>query len=288
MTRRRDRRVTGNERPPRHGPIQGRRSTMTANPTEATAALRAARELLLRHATDLAGAIEAFRWPEFDTFNWAIEWFDVLAREHPDRAALTIVEESGARGSWTWSELSTRSDQLANWLRHKGVRRGDRVILMLGNQVELWETILAAIKLGAVLIPASTLLAAADLRDRVDRGRARFVIARGADVPTFAGVPGDFVRIAVGGTELPAGWLDFGDSRSSSTSFEPDGPTPADSTLLLYFTSGTTALPKLVEHTHVSYPVGHLSTLYWIGLREADVHLNISSPGWAKHAWSNV
>jgi len=261
---------------------------MTANRTEATTALRAARDFLQRHDTDLAGAIGAFRWPEFSEFNWALEWFDVLAADHPDRAALTIVEESGIRGSWTYGELSARSDQLATWLRAQGVRRGDRIILMLGNQVELWETILAAIKLGAVLIPASTLLAAADLADRVDRGRARFVIARGADVATFADVPGDFVRIAVGGTALPAGWLDFADSRSATTSFEPDGPTPADSTLLLYFTSGTTALPKLVEHTHVSYPVGHLSTLYWIGLREADVHLNISSPGWAKHAWSNV
>src|SRR6478736_5740712 len=175
---------------------------MTAHSTEATAALRAARDLLQRRATDLAAATQEFRWPDFDEFNWALEWFDVLAAEHPDRAALTIVEESGRRGSWTYAELSVRSDQIATWLRIQGVRRGDRIILMLGNQVELWETILAAIKLGAVLIPASTLLAAADLRDRVDRGDAKFVIARGADVGTFADVPGDFVRIGVG---LPAG-----------------------------------------------------------------------------------
>ena len=259
---------------------------MAAQSTAATEALRVARDFLTSTATDRDAAVAGFVWPEFDTFNWAIEWFDVLAREHPDRAALTIVEESGARGSWTWSELSTRSDQLANWLRHKGVRRGDRVILMLGNQVELWETILAAIKLGAVLIPASTLLAAADLVDRVERGRAKFVVARSVDATTFAAVPGSFVRIAVG--EPVDGWEAFADSRSAPTGFEPDGPTPADSTLLLYFTSGTTALPKLVEHTHVSYPVGHLSTLYWIGLRPGDIHLNISSPGWAKHAWSNV
>jgi acetyl-CoA synthetase len=182
--------------------------------------------------------------------------------------------------------MARRSDQVANWLAGIGVNRGDRIILMLGNQVELWETILAAIKLGAVIIPASTLLAAADLRDRVDRGNARFVIARSVDVPTFAGVPGDFIRIAVG-TPMD-GWLPYADSSDAATSFEPIGITNATDTLLLYFTSGTTALPKLVEHTHVSYPVGHLSTMYWLGLRPGDVHMNISSPGWAKHAWSNV
>ena len=189
---------------------------MTAQNTEATAALRAARDFLQQHSHDRATAVDGFRWPEFEQFNWALEWFDVLATEHPDRAALTIVEESGGRGSWTYAELSGRSDQLANWLRGNGVRRGDRIILMLGNQVELWETILAAIKLGAVVIPASTLLAAADLRDRVERGGAGFVIARGADVPTFAGVPGDWVRIAVGTRAGPAGgWLDFADSRGA-------------------------------------------------------------------------
>ena len=82
---------------------------------------------------------------------------------------------------------------------------------------------------------------------------------------------------------------DYGDGRRGvRPTSRPDGVTRADDPLLLYFTSGTTAKPKLVEHTHASYPVGHLSTMYWIGLEPGDVHLNISSPGWAKHAWSNV
>ncbi|MFD1051956.1 AMP-binding protein, partial [Kibdelosporangium lantanae] len=98
-------------------------------------------------------------------------------------------------------------------------------------------------------------------------------------------VPGEYTRIAVG--DAVDGWTTY-DGSDQSTDFTPDGPTGADDTLLLYFTSGTTAKPKLVRHTHISYPVGHLSTMYWIGLRPGDVHLNISSPGWAKHAWSNV
>ncbi|HET8588094.1 MAG TPA: AMP-binding protein [Nakamurella sp.] len=259
---------------------------MTAQRTAAGAEFRSARDFLLDNRDDLAAASGGFRWPRPPEFNWALEWFDLLADEHPDRPALTLVEEDGSVGSWSYAELSGRSDQVANWLRGLGVRRGDRVILMLGNQVELWEAILACIKLGAVIIPASTLLASADLRDRVDRGNARFVIARDADVPKFADVPGDFRRIVVGsGAD---GWTGYADSTSADRSFEPDGVTAADDTLLLYFTSGTTALPKLVEHSHVSYPIGHLSTMYWTGVRPGDVHMNISSPGWAKHAWSNV
>jgi acetyl-CoA synthetase len=259
---------------------------MTAQRTAASAEFRAARQFLFDNRDNLPAAAGGFRWPRPAEFNWALEWFDVLADEHPDRPALTLVEEDGSVGSWSYHQMSRRSDQVANWLRALGVGRGDRIILMLGNQVELWETILAAMKLGAVIIPASTLLAAADLRDRVDRGNARFVVARSSDAPTFADVPGELTRIAVG----PAvdGWRSYADSSSASTAFEPTGVTGAGDTLLLYFTSGTTALPKLVEHTHVSYPVGHLSTVYWLGLRPGDVHMNISSPGWAKHAWSNV
>jgi acetyl-CoA synthetase len=161
-----------------------------------------------------------------------------------------------------------------------------RVLVLLGNQVELWETTLAAMKVGAVIIPAATLLTEADLRDRIERGHVGAVIARSELAPRFEAVPGAYVRIAVG--EPVEGWLRYDDSY---TSLEPgdDGlATRADDPLLLYFTSGTTALPKLVEHTHVSYPIGHLSTMYWIGLQPGDVHLNVSSPGWAKHAWSCV
>jgi acetyl-CoA synthetase len=251
-------------------------------------AFRQARDYLLAHREDYDTAYRDFAWPRLEEFNWALDWFDVIARDpaNAQRYALWIVEEDGSEGRWTFPELAERSNRIANWLRGHGVRRGDRLILMLGNQVELWETILAAIKLGAVIIPASTLLGADDLRDRVDRGAARFVVVRSADAAKFADVAGDYTRIAVG--EPAAGWLSFADAYTASPDFAPDGATAATDPLLLYFTSGTTAKPKLVQHTHVSYPVGHLSTMYWIGLEPGDVHLNISSPGWAKHAWSNV
>ncbi|PSK63716.1 Acetyl-coenzyme A synthetase [Micromonospora sp. MH33] len=253
--------------------------------TAGTQAFREARDFLLAHRTDHETAYEKFRWPRLDEFNWALDWFDVLA-EGNDGTALRIVEADGGEGSWSYAELSRRSNRVANWLRARGVRPGDRLILMLGNQLELWETILAAIKLRAVIIPATPLLGPADLADRLARGAARHVVVGAEHAGKFAQVAGDYTRIAVGAPV--GGWHDYADAYGADEVFTPDGPTRAGDPLLLYFTSGTTARPKLVEHTHASYPVGHLSTMYWIGLRPGDVHLNISSPGWAKHAWSNV
>ncbi|QWF85532.1 AMP-binding protein [Amycolatopsis sp. CA-230715] len=251
-------------------------------------AFREARDYLLANREDYAGAYRDFAWPKPAEFNWALDWFDVVARDpaNAERYALWIVEEDGSESRWTYPEMAARSNQVANWLRSLGVGRGDRLILMLGNQGELWETILAAIKLGAVIIPASTLLGPADLRDRVDRGAAKHVVIRSVDAEKFTDVPGDYTRIVVG--EPVEGWRSFTDAYREREDFEADAVTKAADPLLLYFTSGTTAKPKLVQHTHVSYPVGHLSTMYWIGLEPGDVHLNISSPGWAKHAWSNV
>jgi acetyl-CoA synthetase len=253
-----------------------------------TAAFRAARDLLLRHREDYDIARREFAWPAVDEFNWALDWFDVLAAEHPDRTALRIVAEDEDT-HLTYGQLADRSRQVANWLRDLGVRRGDRVLLMLGNVVPLWEIILGAMKLGAVMIPASTLLQPGDLADRVTRGHVRHVVTEAALTGRFGGIGGDWTRIAAGpGETAGLGWHAYEGSHAAPASFTPDGVTRAGDPLLLYFTSGTTAQPKLVAHTQASYPVGHLSTMYWIGIQPGDVHLNLSSPGWAKHAWSNV
>src|SRR5262249_11690374 len=248
-------------------------------------AFQTARAFLLAHREDYATAYDKFRWPQLTEFNWAVDWLDQLAIAN-GQPAVWIVEQDGSERRLSYAEMSRRSNQVANWLRGQGVRRGDRLILMLGNQVELWETILATMKLGAVLIPATPLLGPADLRDRIERGNARHVVVGSGDTGKFAELPGAYTRVTVG--PPVDGWHDYSNAYGESQGFDPDGVTRADDTLLLYFTSGTTARPKLVEHTHASYPVGHLSTMYWIGLRPGDVHLNISSPGWAKHAWSNV
>lgn len=250
-----------------------------------TGEFRAARDFLLRHREEYATAYAGFRWPEPEYFNWALDWFDRIAEDN-DRTALWIVEEDGSEGVFSFAELADRSNRVANHLRGLGVRAGDRIVVMLGNQVELWETALAAMKLRAVVIPATPLLGPADLADRIERGGARHVVVRAEDTAKFDGVPGEYTRVVVGGEALD--WHPYEEAYASSASFEPDGPTRSADPLMLYFTSGTTARPKLVEQTHLSYPVGHLATMYWIGLRPGDVHLNISSPGWAKHAWSNL
>jgi acetyl-CoA synthetase len=256
--------------------------------SEATAEFRAARDFLLRHREDYTAARDGFRWPRPERFNWALDWFDVVAAdpETGPRPALWIVEEDGGETRVSVREMAERSSRVANWLRAQGVRAGDRVLVMLGNQVEQWETALAAMKLRAVVIPATPLLGPADLRDRVERGEVRHAVVRAADTEKFTEVPGGYTRVAVGGA--PAGWLAYEDAYEAGPGFTPDGVTGSGDPLMLYFTSGTTAKPKLVEHTHVSYPAGHLATMYWIGLRPGDVHLNISSPGWAKHAWSSL
>jgi acetyl-CoA synthetase len=243
----------------------------------------AAREFLLRHREDYTTAYRDFRWPKLDRFNWALDYFDPMARGNA-QPALWLVDEETGETRLTFAELSERSNRVANALRGLGVRRGDRILLMLGNVVPLWECMLAAMKLGAVIVPATMLLTRNDLADRFARGRVRHVITSSDVAGKFADLPGDYTRIAVG-SAVP-GWVSYEKAYEASADFTPDGETRADDPMLLYFTSGTTATPKLVLHSHQSYPVGHLSTIYWIGLKPGDIHLNISSPGWAKHAWS--
>lgn len=251
--------------------------------TPSLQAFTRAKQFLLDHRTDYEAAYAGFVWPELTEFNWALDYFDQLA--HGNNApALWIVEEDGREEKLSFVEVSARSNQVANWLRSLGVKRGDRMLLMLGNQRELWETMLAAFKLGAVVIPATTLLVHDDLVDRFERGGVRHVVAGGEHAAKFAAISGSYTKVAVG--SAAEGWQPFDSAYSASPDFTPDGPTLASDPLLLYFTSGTTSKPKLVLHSHQSYPVGHLSTMYWIGLQPGDIHYNISSPGWGKHAWS--
>jgi len=252
--------------------------------TTGAAAFLESRDFLLKHRTDYDTAVRDFKWPAQRHFNWALDYFDGIATANT-RPALHIVEEDGTETVRSFVELSAASNRVANFLSGLGARKGDCLLLMLGNEVALWETLLAAIKLGVVVTPATTLLTTADLQDRVNRGRVRYVVARTAHVSKFGGVTGAFARIAVG--DVAPGWHPYDSAQSAASAFTAGEATRAGDPMLLYFTSGTTASPKLVVHTHQSYPVGHLSTMYWIGVQPGDRHWNISSPGWAKHAWSS-
>ncbi|MFE1167163.1 AMP-binding protein [Nocardiopsis sp. NPDC058789] len=258
---------------------------MSHEMSEGAREFRAARDLLLQHREDQETAHREFTWPRPERFNWALDHFDHVAATRPDRTALWLVEADGTETHHTYRQMSERSNQVANWLIGQGVHPGDRIMLMLGNQVELWETLLAAVKLGAVVTPTATNLSDADLVDRLDRGEVAHVICSPEHTERFELLRGHWTRICVGYMD---GWLSYPDSEHSGLDFTQPHPTEPDDPLLLYFTSGTTARPKLVTHTQSSYPVGHLSTMYWLGVRPGDVHLNVSAPGWAKHAYSSV
>src|SRR5215472_12239012 len=202
-----------------------------------------ARDFLLRHRTEYEIAYRGFRWPRLEEFNWALDYFDPMARDN-SRIGLWIIDDSGGETRLAFAELAERSNRVANFLRGAGVRRGDRVLLMLGNEAALWDALLACFKLGAVVIPSSVLLGPDDLRDRLERGAVRHVIAGEAHVERFASLGGGFTRIAAGGratgeTSPIAGWHSFEDAYETSMQFQPDGPTRAADPLLLYFTSGT-------------------------------------------------
>ncbi|MGW7541091.1 AMP-binding protein [Streptomyces sp. NPDC054770] len=250
---------------------------------------RVARDVLLRHAHDPDHAHASFRWPRPPHFNWAVDWFDAVARGN-GRPALWVITPDRDR-QVSFDGLARRSDQVAGWLRSRGVRRGDGVALLLDTSVAVWELLLALMKLRAVAVPLFTTLAAEEVDDRLRRAGVRHVVADAAVAgePAFQGtalhtVPG--LRVCVGGP-VP-GWEPWTDAERFEGGFAAEGPTPADELMCCFFTSGSTARPKLVGHTHTSYPIGHLSGMFWAGLRPGDVHLNISSPGWAKHPWSSL
>jgi acetyl-CoA synthetase len=242
-----------------------------------------ARDFLQQHREDYATARREFRWPALTEFNWALDFFDVQARSN-STPALWIIDDDGSTSRFSFAQMSEQSNRVANFLKDAGVRRGDRVLVMMPNQTAIWDVMLASIKLGAVIVPSTTQLTPDDLRDRIERGAIRHAVVASSETHKFAAMPAALTRVSAG--EARPGWLRLEDAQSASAHFDATGRTQASDPLLLYFTSGTTARPKLVLHSHQSYPVGHLSTMYWIGLKAGDVHWNISSPGWAKHAWS--
>src|SRR3954467_1358147 len=192
-----------------------------------------ARSFLLKHRTDYDKAVADFRWPDPVPFNWALDWFDAeLARstDSKDCTALWIVDAGSNRESkLSFETLSRRSNQVANFLRAQGARRGDHLLLLLGNVIPLWETMLASIKLGVVVIPATTLLTPDELRDRLDRGRAKVVVASQDQVAKFASLRGELLtRVVVGASSAHAGWTPYEATADFPQTFAPDGLTQAD------------------------------------------------------------
>ena len=248
----------------------------------------AARDFLLK-ADGYEAAKAGFVWPRLADFNWARDYFDALADRcaHP---ALIYLDDKGREEKISFSRMRDKSNMVANFLRALGLVKGDRILLMLPNSIELFEIMLGAMKLGASIIPASTLLTVEDISDRIVRGGVKCVVTdeelskrvdrAASEVQTF------FSKIYIGAPR--EGWIDYNEIGGHSSNFRTGDMFSQDDELLIYFTSGTTAKPKLVLQTHQTYPVGHLSTMYWIGARKGNVHYNVSAPGWAKYAYSSI
>src|ERR1700687_4963573 len=172
-----------------------------------------ARAFLLKHRTDYDAAVKGFRWPDPVPFNWALDWFDAeLARnpESKDRPALWIVDSGSNRETkLSFAALSRRSNQVANFLRAQGLKRGDHLLLLLGNVIPLRETMLAAMKLGVVVLRDTSLFRPDELRDRLDRGRAKVVVASQDQVAKFAGLGGDHLVRIVSASSKHEGWLAY-------------------------------------------------------------------------------
>ncbi|HXQ93463.1 MAG TPA: AMP-binding protein [Nitrososphaerales archaeon] len=226
--------------------------------------------------------------PEY--FNWTQELFEsVHTKRNPNKTALLWTDQRGNETKYTFLELAGRSNKFLNLLREKGLSKDDSIFVMLPVLPEIWLSYLTAIKGGFVLIPAATILTAEDIAYRFNQFFPSVVVtdSSGAErIDAAIKILGKEVRfkIIVGGKRDQ--WIRVEEIDSHSDLAKPE-KTKSHDRLLIFFTSGTTGLPKMAVHTHESYPIGHLTTATWLGVKSNDVHYNISQPGWAKFAWSS-
>ncbi len=243
-----------------------------------------------RNLTDYESARRHFHLDVPQRFNAARDVVDAWAQKEPNRLALVTVGPSGGEtGRYTFADLARRSNRAANVLHAHGVKKGDRLFVMLPRIVQWYDVMLGAAKLGAIPMPGTTLLTERDIEYRTTRAEAS-VIVTDADAVSRVDAVRDRceslrARIVVGGT--CDGWVAFDDALTRASDAAPDlAPTRADDPLLIYFTSGTEAYPKMVQHTHASYGIGHeITARFWQDLGPSDLHCTLSDTGWAKAAW---
>lgn len=243
-----------------------------------------ARDFLILHRADYAYAYSHFQWPQFENFNWALDYFDPMA-EGNFNTALWIVDENGKEQKISFDEISRRSNQAANYLRGLGIQKGDSIFLLMEDEAALWEIMLAAIKLGAVLVPNNSLLSQQELLDRLNRENVKLIATTKKHTDKFDVSASGVIALVV--DEKVSGWRFYEECSQQSRSFEPSEKTKATEALFRYFTSGISVKPRIVEHSQGGFTIGHLSTMFWIGLRPGDVHLGVNSSGWSMHDWNN-
>lgn len=229
-----------------------------------------------------------------DTFNFAFDVLDRIAGADPERLCVAHVDDAGVRRDYTFAWMAEASAKLANALRLQGIRKGDRVMLVLYRRIEFWVSMLALHRLGAVAIPAPAQLTPKDIVFRVERAKTRCLIVDHSITDRVEAArpdcPGLAVCVQVGGDALPRGWVDYDTIFTPAEAKFPRPESPlefagGEDPLLIFFSSGTTGMPKMVEHVH-TYPLGHLLTgMYWHDLVPGDLHLTLADTGWGKAVW---
>lgn len=235
-------------------------------------------------------------------FNFAYDVMDKLAERSPDKPALVWCDEKGSRATFSFAELKFYSDKAANFFASAGIGKGDKVMLILKRRYEFWFAILALHKLGAVAIPATHLLMPKDIVYRCKAADVKMIVAANdesvikhveiaqAESPSLESKV--LAGLADHGGSSRPGWLDFDSAlKAASPNFSlPAGAARSggEDLMLLYFTSGTTAEPKMVAH-NFNYPLGHVVTAkYWQQVQAGGLHLTVADTGWAKAAWGKL
>jgi len=234
------------------------------------------------NGSDDRTVLKDLRVPEF--YNFAVDTIGRWA-ENSDKRAILWVDEHGAHRDLTFREVRDLSDRVAQGLMSLGIKAGDRVLVVIPPVPEWWITLMALFKIGAIAVPGTSQLTGRDMQYRLELAEARAIIvdAEAAGKVHEYVADQDIVRVVIGSRE---GWSSYPDGEGSTADFVP-ARTRSSDPALLYFTSGTTGYPKMVLHTHASYPIGHVVTgKYWQGLTAHDLHWNLSDTGWAKAAWS--
>ena len=231
----------------------------------------------------------AFKWHVPEYYNFAGDVIDKWAMS-PDKLAMLWLDDAGTEVRMTYADLSRASRKLANVLSGQGIGQDDVVMVILPRNIEWWVTFTACIRMGAVISPGTTQLTAKDIKYRLTESAAACVITNpalaakvdevAAECPTLKS------KIII--TEPREGWLYYTDAVNGAADRFETAKTRSEDRCILYFTSGTTGMPKMTLHTHASYPIGHQVTgRYWLDLKPEDMHWNISDTGWAKAAWSS-
>jgi acyl-coenzyme A synthetase/AMP-(fatty) acid ligase len=239
---------------------------------------------------DYEQACREFRWEVPEHYNFAVDVVDHWG-EDAQKLAMLWVNERGHEKRLTFRDFTVRSNQVGNALRTTGIRKGDRILIMSPRLPEWWEAVLGIMKIGAISMPGTTLLTPKDVAYRIQAAEAVAVITdeEGAlkveqvanECPTLR------LKIVLGAER--EGWVNYARAVAVAMSTLKPEPTRSDEPMMIYFTSGTVGYPKMVLHTHVSYPIGHIVTgKYWLDLKPTDLHWNLSDTGWAKAAYSNL